>query len=199
MFSLEKLTFGYTEDELIFEDVTFSCEQQKIGVIGENGSGKTTLLKLLAQVENPNTGTIHYKGYPYISIYDFRNYGDFTIDEFLQLLKKLSSFTFVDFSQHLEGLSLNEHLDKTIKNLSQGTIKKLGLLCVFVSSRDILMIDEPFESVDEKSKLYIDKYLQEINKDLVIVDHDTEKLKSIVDVVININDLKIAKVENNHV
>lgn len=46
----------------IFEQVTLEIKQgEKIGLVGRNGSGKTTLMKLLAQVETPSSGNIHWK------------------------------------------------------------------------------------------------------------------------------------------
>lgn len=46
----------------IFENITFEIqEKDRIGLVGRNGSGKTTLLKLLASLETPDSGQIHWK------------------------------------------------------------------------------------------------------------------------------------------
>ena len=54
----EHLTKSYTE-RLILNDTDFSInEGDKIGLIGVNGTGKSTLLKLVAGLEEPDTGTV---------------------------------------------------------------------------------------------------------------------------------------------
>ncbi|WP_027963745.1 ribosomal protection-like ABC-F family protein [Halalkalibacillus halophilus] len=46
----------------IFEDISFEIkEKERVGLVGRNGSGKTTLIRLLADMETPDTGQIHWK------------------------------------------------------------------------------------------------------------------------------------------
>ena len=46
-------------DKLLFENISFSIADEKIGLIGINGTGKSTLLKLIAGLETSETGTVH--------------------------------------------------------------------------------------------------------------------------------------------
>lgn len=46
-------------DKLLFKNISFSIADEKIGLIGINGTGKSTLLKIIAGLENSETGTIH--------------------------------------------------------------------------------------------------------------------------------------------
>ncbi|WP_270180670.1 ribosomal protection-like ABC-F family protein [Alkalihalobacillus sp. CinArs1] len=56
--SISKMLGGNT----VFEEITFEInEGDRVGIVGRNGSGKTTLFKLLAGVERPDEGDIHYK------------------------------------------------------------------------------------------------------------------------------------------
>ena len=56
--SLENVSKNYGFRPL-FEDVTLGLEDRdKIGIIGANGSGKTTLLKLIAGIDEPDTGRV---------------------------------------------------------------------------------------------------------------------------------------------
>lgn len=45
-------------DKLLFENISFSIADEKIGLIGINGTGKSTLLKLIAGLETSETGTV---------------------------------------------------------------------------------------------------------------------------------------------
>ena len=56
--SIEKLTKAYTETPLFDNADFFLQEGEKVGVIGVNGTGKSTLLKIIAGVEEPDSGTV---------------------------------------------------------------------------------------------------------------------------------------------
>lgn len=59
--NIENLTKSYG-DRLLFGDVTFGVDQgDKIGVVARNGTGKTTMLRIIAGVEEPDTGTVTFR------------------------------------------------------------------------------------------------------------------------------------------
>ena len=64
--TIEHLTKSYTE-RLLFEDTAFSIQEgEKVGLIGINGTGKSTLLRIVAGLEEPDSGSVVGAG---ISIY----------------------------------------------------------------------------------------------------------------------------------
>jgi ATPase subunit of ABC transporter with duplicated ATPase domains len=199
MFKLENVSFKYNKSVILFEKVNFICHENKLGLIGANGSGKTTLLKLLAHIIRPDEGKIDVSSSSYLSVYDFTNYGLFTMQDFLDLILRLQSFNEVDLETHLIGLGIKKYLHYEIKTLSQGTKKKLGILCTFLSSRDILLIDEPFESVDESSIAYIEKIITASEKKIIVVEHNKQRLKKMMDAVIEIDEIKRHGVIQNDV
>ncbi len=59
--NIENLTKSYG-DRLLFGDVTFGVDQgDKIGVVARNGTGKTTMLRIIAGVEEPDSGTVTFR------------------------------------------------------------------------------------------------------------------------------------------
>jgi len=199
MFKLEDVSFKYNKTAILFEKVNFTCHDHKLGLIGGNGSGKTTLLKLLANIIIPEEGKIEINESSYLSVYDFTNYGLFTMQDFLDLILRLQSFDGAQLEMHLTGLGIKKYLNYEIKALSQGTKKKLGILCTFLSTRDILLIDEPFESVDEASIAYIEHSIIESDKKIIVVEHNKERLRKMMDVVIEIDEIKRHGVMRNDV
>ena len=56
--TIEHLTKSYTE-RLLFEDTAFSIQEgEKVGLIGINGTGKSTLLRIVAGLEEPDSGSV---------------------------------------------------------------------------------------------------------------------------------------------
>ena len=67
---VENLTFGYTKDNLLYQNLTFDLTRgEKLLVVGENGIGKTTLLKLIMGLLTPIEGNIIINDKTTISYY----------------------------------------------------------------------------------------------------------------------------------
>lgn len=61
--SVENVSFGYSRDRLVLDDVSLSIRAgASVGLVGESGSGKTTLLRLLLGLTRPNAGQIRFDG-----------------------------------------------------------------------------------------------------------------------------------------
>ena len=58
LLSLENITKAYTERVLLDKASFFLQEGEKVGIIGINGTGKSTLLKILAKIEEPDSGKV---------------------------------------------------------------------------------------------------------------------------------------------
>ena len=175
MWQVKILFFGY-DDNLIFKDANIEVYEDKVGIIGDNGIGKTTLLRLLAGELLPKKGTVKIDEKCYYTKYNFSKYEKFTINDFLMLINKLDSFNTDKSEYYIKLLGIDEYLIYTIGNLSKGTQKKVSLLLTFLSKRKVLLIDEPFESIDEKSNENIIYEFLKIDKKLIIISHDFKYL-----------------------
>lgn len=189
MFKIENVTFTYEENHPVFENLTIQSNQKKIGIIGDNGTGKTTILKLLSKDIFPKEGIISVDGETYLSRYEFQYYKNLTINDLLDLASTLQTFDMDQKNEIIQGLRIESYLNHQLKNLSQGTYKKVGLLLTFLSKAEIILVDEPFESIDQASCEFVKEYL--INKQtcFVLVDHHIEEVKKIVEEIIDLNQL----------
>ncbi len=136
--------------EWVFRGVEFRLRQKEIlAVTGPNGSGKTTLLRILAGLDQPSEGHIALAvSRPTIEIGfagpDLNLYSELTPQEHLQLAQDLRG---------LEG-SVQELLswagipDKPVSVLSTGMKARLRLLLALQPAPKILLLDEPFLSLD---------------------------------------------------
>lgn len=189
MIEIKKMGYSYDSRINIFEDFTYSSKNRRIGIIGDNGSGKTTLLKLLSKELSPTKGEIIIKGSIYMSVYDFNYYNKMTLNELIKLGQTLTTFDFEKLDVVTKGLKIEHYLDTELKKLSQGTFKKVGVLFSLLSNADILLIDEPFESLDFDSCNFIKVFLTENKTNYVLVDHHIKDVIEITDEIIDINRL----------
>lgn len=187
MWQFKNLYFGY-DDNYLLEDVNINIEENKIGIVGKNGIGKTTLLNIVGEKIAPKKGSIKIEGDSYFSIYDFSKYKKFTINDFIKLIEPLESFDSSKSDYYIELLDIKEYLDLKIGNLSKGTQKKVGLLLTFLSKKKVLLIDEPFESLDEKTNQNIVEELRKIDKKYMIVSHDFRYLNMVCEKKYEIKD-----------
>lgn len=143
--------------DLTFEKGTVTA------VIGQSGCGKTTLLRLLAGLEKPTQGSIHYRantGQPNISIVfqEPRLFPWFTVEENVRLAVR-----------HLTGEEQDRAVEETLElvgllpvanakpaELSGGMAQRVGLARALCTQPDILLLDEAFSALDAltRTKLY---------------------------------------------
>lgn len=114
-FSLENISFGYCDSQLILENINLEILPGKVtAIVGNSGCGKTSLVKLLIGMEHPQNGQIYYNGIP-ISILN------------LEELRSQISIVWQEFSM-FKG-TIEENLTIGLKNVEQSKIDKAVQIC----------------------------------------------------------------------
>lgn len=181
MYSFNHVDFKYSD--YILKDFSLDIYDKKIGIIGENGIGKTTLLKLMSGQLTPDIGGISIFGESYFVNFDLSKYKQFTPQDMLDMCRKLKSFHCTRDVEYVAALNIPSYMNVPIGKLSKGTSKKVALLLGLLSVHPVLLIDEPFESLDEVSNENIIRLFKEEEKGLVIVSHDIRMLDQSVDTI----------------
>ena len=148
--TIEHLTKSYTE-RLLFDDTSFSInEGEKIGLIGVNGTGKSTLLKIVAGLEDADSGSVVRGRGLYIrylpQIPEFTE-GDTVLESVMRENAGETHYSSPDEMQAtarsmLNKLGITEH-DALTSTLSGGQRKRVALASVLLSTADLLILDEP--------------------------------------------------------
>ena len=151
----------------VLDTISFSVAAGKsLSIIGKSGCGKSTLLMLLAQLQDYQTGTIEFtsqSGEPFLAVYKrmprlsyvLQEYGLFpwkNATENLMLPLQLAKFE-KDYIEEQVALMLQElgleGLEKRYpQELSGGQKQRLALGRALISKPEIILLDEPFSSVD---------------------------------------------------
>lgn len=145
----------------VLKDVSFRFEGGHIyGIVGRNGSGKTVLLKLLCGFLPADSGSIVINGHPISKDANMpENIG--AIIETPGFLEQYSGAKNLEFLARVGGIigkdqvyaameqaGLNPHLRRHVRAYSLGMRQRLGIAQAVMENPDILLLDEPMNSLD---------------------------------------------------
>ena len=178
MLSIKNLNLKYTKEFFALEDISFDVAVgESVALVGELNSGKTTLLRVIAKLEEPDSGEVYINKIPLKKI-DFKN--DLSVgyvpycpvflenktvyENFRYLLnkkgvkpaeaEKMINNAIIDFS-------LEKIRDEKIKNIRKEDKYVLSLIRLTFRPLDLLLVDNIF---DEISDVYVDAILSMIKK-----------------------------------
>ena len=191
----------------ILEDINVTLESGNIyGLIGRNGTGKSVFLKLLCAFYKPTRGEILFDGVNVIEKHLFPpstraliEHPDFLPDltgyENLKLLasiqKKIGE---KEILESLEKVNLIEDKDKAFHKYSLGMKQKLGIAQVIMEDPMLMILDEPFNGIEERTAIQIRKLLRdekEKGKIIIIASHIKEDIIGFADKVYLFDDKKM--------
>lgn len=139
--------------------------------IGHNGSGKSTTVKLILNLIHNKYGIINrnYKTYCYMP--EKTTLPDYiTIEQFLKDLAFFSKNN--NYERYLEIFNLDKNL--LISSLSKGNKQKVALIQLLMEDKDLYVLDEPTNGLDQESINILIKLLKEKNKKgktIIVVTH----------------------------
>ena len=172
------------DEKTILDNVNFEIfSGQKIGLIGPNGCGKTTFLKILTGALKPDSGIINvsrgvrwgYFDQGHLSL----NLENTLIDEVLRDHKELNEN---DAKALLGQFNFKgDIIYRSINQLSGGERARLAFLRLIMQPYNFLILDEPTNHMDMKSKIAIEGALNSFNGTVIIVSHDRNFLDDVTD------------------
>jgi len=176
---------------LALEDVSFRIEEEEfVCIVGPSGCGKTTLLKLIAGLLEPTSGQILFDAEPADgrprSALVFQDHGLFPWMTVLDNVAFGLEMQGVERQERrnrarafIEKVGLVPFADNYPHELSVGMRQRVGVARAFVADPQMLLMDEPFGSLDGQTKLVLQEELLRIWKDhrklVVYVTHDIEE------------------------
>ena len=160
---------------LVLDDVDLVVRPgEAVGLLGPNGAGKTTLLKILATLVRPTRGTARIAGYDCVreaeqvrSVVGVVAHGAHVYDD-LTALENLVFWTRfagkpVDrdvLRSVLADVELDDCADTRVRTFSAGMKRRLSLARLLLARPRLILLDEPFSSLDQRARKWLDQYLQ---------------------------------------
>lgn len=206
-------TFGYTlyqimridvtnlskiiRGSVILDNISIHFESGHIyGIIGKNGSGKTMLLRAISGLIVPSSGVVYVDGKALGTEISFPPEIGILIEkpEFLghlsgfENLKMLSeikgSISDANIAEYMNYFDLDPEEKKPVRKYSQGMKQKLGIIQAIMENQKLLVLDEPFNALDEKSVKLFRELLIEYKKQeklIILTSHNKEDIESLCD------------------
>ncbi|PIR43407.1 hypothetical protein COV24_03100 [candidate division WWE3 bacterium CG10_big_fil_rev_8_21_14_0_10_32_10] len=172
---------------------------KKIALVGANGCGKSTLFKLIANIEEPTSGTIVIENEKIGYIpqeFDFKK--DMLVGEYLYSLIE-NEWEFFKIEKLLNNLKFSNYDEyQQINNLSEGQKMKLRMIEELLKNPTALFIDEPTNHLDIEGIMWFEKYIKSLNITVVMISHDREFLNNTVDEIWEIDNSKLLKFIGNY-
>jgi ATP-binding cassette subfamily F protein uup len=187
LLSVEALTKSYTSRPL-FEGLSFTiAEGDHVALIGPNGSGKSTLLKILAGIEEPDSGTRAVRRGTRIGYVpqDAMFAAGKTVEEVV--LAGLEGDDAV--ARTAQALGKAGFTDRALltDTLSGGWRKRLAIARELAREPDILLLDEPTNHLDVDAIVWLESLLRREPEAFVVVSHDRMFLENVAGRVVELN------------
>jgi osmoprotectant transport system ATP-binding protein len=216
MIKVEHLVKTYGAIKAV-NDISFEVDKgENMVLLGTSGSGKTTTLKMLNRLIEPNSGTIFIDGKNILEQppqllrrgigYVLQNNGLFphyTVAENIAIVPNLLKWDKTKTQKRIDELLEKLHLSKNYLNaypteLSGGQQQRIGLARALVADPPLLLMDEPFGSLDNvtRSKIHDEfKALDELKrKTIIMVTHDVQEAFELADRIAVMDKGKIVQI-----
>lgn len=198
----------------ILKGCSFSFDKSGIyALMGANGCGKSTFLRICALIESPDHGGIDYFSrngilnknlelqrritlvLPKVGVFNATVFKNVKYGLRIRGIKRREADEKV--SRALDFVGLAYKRDHNALTLSSGETQRLGIARAIVVEPEMLFLDEPTASVDQKNTEIIENIISNMKKEgrssIIITTHDKLQAKRLADSILVINEGKIVK------
>ncbi len=183
----KNLSFGYTENEPLFRDLSFALEKGKrLAIIGKNGKGKSTLLNCLAGLLTPS-GEITF--HPSTAIAHFGQTNIDRLDKNHTVTQEIQSADKSMNNVRIRSICgtmmfSGDDADKKISVLSGGERSRVMLGKIIATPANLLFLDEPTNHLDMYSIDALTEAIKSFEGSVVLVTHSEMMLRALADALV---------------
>ncbi len=177
---------------------------ESFGLVGNNGAGKTTFFRMILDLVKPESGQVISDGINVRQTEAWKgNTGSYldegflidflTPEEYFHFLGDLNAVSKEDINAFLNNFSdfFNDEIlgqKKYIRTLSKGNQKKVGIAASLIGEPEILVLDEPFASLDPSSQIRLKNLLHTLQTEkqvtMLISSHDLNHVTEVCDRIV---------------
>lgn len=187
-----KMQFG---EKVVFDKANLTIERgEKVALVGRNGEGKTTFIRLIANEISPKSGILEL-GHNVSLGYYAQNQEDLLDknDTVLETLDKIAVGEIRTKLRDILGAFLfkGEDVNKKTEVLSGGERARLAMAKLILKPCNLLVLDEPTNHMDIRSKDVLKQALANYDGTLILVSHDRDFLDGLVNKVYEFKDGRV--------
>lgn len=201
LLNAEHISLSWGENTL-FDDVGFALEEHdKVGFIGVNGTGKSTFLRILAGLQEADSGTVTLARGARIGYLpqepDFSE--PITV---LQQVFRGASTTFAQERAYEAKMLLTQlgitDFDRDVRLLSGGQKKRIAICSALINPSEILILDEPTNHIDNETAAWLEQQLKAYRGAIVVITHDRYFLNRVTNRICELEHGKLYFYEENY-
>lgn len=184
--SIQKLSKTYPGGVQALQDISLTVQSGMFGLLGPNGAGKSTLMRIIATLQEPDSGTITLNGINVLKDKQaVRKILGYLPQEF-GLEPKTTAIDLLDHFAVLKGITdrrqrrmqVGELLERTnlsayrrrrLSEFSGGMKQRFGIAQALLGSPQLLIVDEPTAGLDPEERIRFHNILSEISEQIVVV------------------------------
>ena len=174
-------------DKLIFKDANLVIERgQKVAFVGKNGEGKSTMIKAIMKEIEINSGSVEI-GHNCQIGYFAQNQAAM-LDENATIFETIDRIAVGDVRTQIKNILgafmfQGDDIQKKVKVLSGGEKTRLAMIKLLLEPVNLLILDEPSNHLDMKTKDIIKDALRDFDGTLILVSHDRDFLDGLAEKV----------------
>lgn len=195
MIDIRDLAFGYEGGPTVLSDVDLSVESGSVfALMGPNGAGKTTLLKLVAELLDPDTGSIETGGVVGFAPEnpDDGLFADSVADEVAFFPRNRGLDVTDRVEAALADMGVSHLRDRVPQTLAAGEKRRVSLAAVLSGDPAVVALDEPTSGIDGSHLQALGDRLQAIDRTVVVATHDADFARRWADEVAIVSDGTVA-------
>lgn len=195
-----KISYQFDNGERLFDQLSCTLNQRRVGLIGRNGIGKSLLSAILTKTLAPTEGTVelHTSVASYSQLPSELLSSEVTIAQYLKLDSVLEALTRIEsgdcnpkwfdivgeqwqlrqaLSNELAALGLPNNPDFPCQQLSGGQLARLQLWQLFKSQAGLLVLDEPSNHLDSQAREWLLQQIRDYPQAILLISHDRQLLR----------------------
>ncbi len=196
------------------KDISFSIEKGNlVGLLGPSGSGKTTILKIIAGLEEADSGEIYIDGREVNHVkpsergigFVFQNYALFrykTVAENIGYALQINHWSKGEIRDRVEELTKLVGLEglenRYPRQLSGGQRQRVAFARAIAIQPELLLLDEPFAAIDAKVRkelrIWLKDLIHQVGITSIFVTHDQDEATEVADQIIVTNQGRIEQI-----
>lgn len=209
MLNINNIAFSYPRKQVL-KDVSFQvCDHDIFAVLGRNAAGKTTLISVLVGMLEQQSGTVDMDGVAITGNNSAKYFGimrtlsdlylKMTAYEYLSLIGTLYNVSGEVLDDRIKAFAkrfeFEEHLYKKLSTCSLGTKKKVTFSACIIHGPKVVILDEPFDSIDPIVCYEMKRYLTEYARTegtVIVTSHALDLIQNFCNKYVIIHDGTVA-------
>ena len=208
MITVQNLCKYYDKNKLseqyVLKNISLSLPNTGlVSIFGPSGCGKTTLLNMIAGLDTPTSGTVHYNDIPVTDSFRYENVGVIFQDYALLENKTVEENIKIGYLEAteqvledtLKALDIVKLKDRRVSMLSGGEKQRVAIARALIKKPAYIVADEPTGNLDLKNRMRVMQILKSLSSHMlvILISHDQELVSQYSDRIITLADGEVIK------